>query len=141
VHSSTAHLPAAQSRGSEQEPGAVGEQGAQPGTHAGTSQLLCQPLTNQNTVLGWSGSGCLERESYHLLIARRVPRNWGQQDRNYSRPPSTVICAGARRLSEPPQDSTIKAGFKPDAGCWDQSMEPQIKHCEKGARRLYGRRL
>lgn len=84
-------------------------------------------------MLGWSGSGFFERESHHLLIARRVPRNWGQQDRNCSRPQSTVICAGAGWLSQPPRDRAIKAGFEPDAGRWDQSMEPQIKHCENGA--------
>lgn len=38
--------------GSEQEPGAEGKQSMQPGTDAGTSQLSCQPLTNQNTMLG-----------------------------------------------------------------------------------------
>lgn len=32
-------------------------------------------------------------------------------------------------------DRAIKAGFEPDAGRWDESMEPQIKHCENGARR------
>lgn len=75
-------------------------------------------------MLGWSRSGFFERESYRLLTARRVPRNWGQQDRNYSHPLSTVICARARKLPEPPQDRTIKDGFKPDAGCWNQSTEP-----------------
>lgn len=59
-------------------------------------------------MLGWSGSGFFERESHHLLIARRVPRNWGQQDRNCSCPQSTVISAGAGWLSQPPQTGQLR---------------------------------
>lgn len=135
VHPSTRRLPPPQSHGSQQEPGAAGERLAHAQEPLGSCASLLLIEIARRARAGLASSGV----SHRALTARRVPRNWGQQDRNHSPPPSPVIPAQLDGLSQPPHGRTIKAGLQPAAGCWDQSVEPRIKLREQGAGRLYRR--